>query len=117
MWIKVCGIRDRQTAREVAQSEIDAIGLNFYANSPRFVTTDEAMEISNLIPVRIERIGVFVNHSIRSKLPLECGAVARRRVAFVCGRVATAAAGNEIDSCLADVDGGISRTGAVSGRG
>ena len=64
MWIKVCGIRDRQTAREVAQSEIDAIGLNFYANSPRFVTTDEAMEISNLLPVRIERVGVFVNHSI-----------------------------------------------------
>ena len=64
MWIKICGIRDRETARQVAQTGIDAIGLNFYPRSPRHVAIEEAIAISNILPQEIARVGVFVNHSI-----------------------------------------------------
>ena len=63
MWIKVCGIRDRATAVSVAELGVDAIGLNFYSRSPRSVTREEAIEISNALPEGILRVGVFVNHT------------------------------------------------------
>lgn len=64
MWIKVCGIRDRSTARQVAEFDVDAIGLNFYSRSPRSVTAVEAKEISTILPPRVARVGVFVNHPL-----------------------------------------------------
>ena len=66
MWVKVCGIRDRVTALRVAEMGVDAIGLNFYESSPRFVTLEEAFEISESLPSEVEKVGVFVNHPIRS---------------------------------------------------
>ena len=64
MWIKVCGIRDCQTACQLADLEIDAIGLNFFSRSPRFVPADEAKSISRILPPTIARVGVFVNQAI-----------------------------------------------------
>ena len=64
MWVKVCGIRDRKTARDVAEIGVDAIGLNFYSGSPRSVAADEAMEISKILPAEVTKVGVFVNHSL-----------------------------------------------------
>ena len=64
MWVKVCGIRDRKTARDLAEIGVDAIGLNFYSGSPRVVVVDEAREISKILPSQVVKVGVFVNHSI-----------------------------------------------------
>ncbi len=64
MWVKVCGIRDRKTARDLAEIGVDAIGLNFYSASPRVVEADEALEISKILPSEVVKVGVFVNHSI-----------------------------------------------------
>ena len=64
MWIKICGIRDCETALQVAKSGADAIGLNFYSRSPRSVTIDQAVEISLNLPPEVERVGVFVNHPV-----------------------------------------------------
>lgn len=64
MWIKICGIRDRETARRVAEVGINAVGLNFYPRSPRLVAIDEAIEISKILPTEVARVGVFVNHSL-----------------------------------------------------
>lgn len=64
MWVKICGVRDCQTARQMADFEIDAIGLNFYSRSPRFVSTDEAKAISRIVPPKIARVGVFVNQTV-----------------------------------------------------
>ena len=64
MWMKVCGIRDSETARQISELDIDAIGLNFYHGSSRVVTVDEACEISRILPAKIDRVGVFVNHSV-----------------------------------------------------
>ena len=75
MWIKVCGIRDSQTARQVAELDINAVGLNFFARSPRFVSADDAKQISEIIPSKIARVGLFVNHPISQVevLANECG--------------------------------------------
>ncbi|WP_010582219.1 phosphoribosylanthranilate isomerase [Schlesneria paludicola] len=65
MWIKVCGVRDLETARQLAELKVDAIGLNFYASSPRVVSIDIAEAISKSISRDVSRVGVFVNHPIR----------------------------------------------------
>ncbi len=41
----------------------DAIGLNFFAESPRFVSPDVALDVASSLPPGISRIGVFVNAS------------------------------------------------------
>lgn len=63
-WIKVCGIRDVFTAQAAATAGVSAIGLNFFAKSPRSVTFDQASQIAASIAAsHTEPIGLFVNHS------------------------------------------------------
>lgn len=64
MWIKICGIRDVETAQAAAQAGADAIGLNFYAQSPRVVAPAIAAEIVASLSAATEPIGVFVNHTV-----------------------------------------------------
>jgi len=68
MWIKICGIRDIETATQIADLNPDAIGLNFFAKSPRSVDAETAARISEALPAGIERIGLFVNHSLQEVL-------------------------------------------------
>lgn len=63
MWIKICGIRDLDTALAVARLGPQAIGLNFYEESPRVVAPHVAAEIVRLLPAEVEPVGVFVNHT------------------------------------------------------
>lgn len=74
MWVKVCGVRDRAAAVKIAELGADAIGLNFYSRSPRFVEPEIAVEIAQALPEGVERIGVFVNHPIRNieRIAAEC---------------------------------------------
>ena len=64
MWIKICGIRDVETALAVAALEPQAIGLNFFDRSPRQVSPEVAAEIVTRLPKSVEPVGVFVNHSV-----------------------------------------------------
>lgn len=64
MWVKICGIRDLETAAAVAELRPDAVGLNFYGRSPRCVDPNTAAEIVGRLPVEVASVGVFVNHSI-----------------------------------------------------
>ncbi len=64
MWIKVCGLRDVATAVAVAAERCDAIGLNFFAKSPRSVSRSVAQEIAAVMPENVEVVGLFVNHSL-----------------------------------------------------
>ncbi len=64
MWIKICGIRDIATARFLVEQGVDAIGLNFYAPSPRSVTRAQAAEIANAVRGQVTLVGLFVNHSV-----------------------------------------------------
>lgn len=63
MWIKICGVRDLDTAVAAARAGASAIGFNFYRESPRFVPMETAAEIVAQLPAGVEPVGVFVNHS------------------------------------------------------
>lgn len=63
MWVKICGIRDEATAEQICRLAPDAIGLNFYAKSPRSVGKDIAANIAAITGDSVQRVGVFVNHS------------------------------------------------------
>jgi phosphoribosylanthranilate isomerase len=68
MLVKICGIRDVESALAAAGSGADAIGLNFYAKSPRVVTPAAAADIVARLRGQarnlVEAVGVFVNHSV-----------------------------------------------------
>lgn len=64
MWIKICGLRDAEMAAQIADLHPDAIGLNFYAKTPRVVDVDTAAQIVSALPESIESVGLFVNHSL-----------------------------------------------------
>lgn len=68
MWVKICGIRDVETAEQIVSLKPDAIGLNFFAKSPRYVDRSVAAEISAILPREIESVGLFVNHELNDVL-------------------------------------------------
>jgi phosphoribosylanthranilate isomerase len=57
--VKICGITRIEDAQAVAQAGADAIGLVFYAKSPRNVEIDQAAEISQSVPPFITRVALF----------------------------------------------------------
>jgi phosphoribosylanthranilate isomerase len=59
--IKICGVTRPEDAAEIAAAGADAIGLNFYAGSPRFVEDSLAAEIIAALPAEVAKVGVFVN--------------------------------------------------------
>jgi len=59
--IKVCGVVRPKDAVLAAQLGADAIGINFYSKSPRFVDFQQARQIASLLPVAVELVGVFVD--------------------------------------------------------
>lgn len=61
MFIKICGITSVADARMVAGTGVQAIGLNFFPESPRFVQPATALEIIQNLPPFVESVGVFVN--------------------------------------------------------
>lgn len=61
--IKVCGLTDAKTAAACAALKIDAIGLVFYAKSPRCVSDAQAEEITAAVNGQAAVVGVFVDES------------------------------------------------------
>lgn len=59
--IKICGITEPETAAEIAKLGVQAIGLVFFPKSRRCVTSAQAFEISQALPEKVKKIGVFVN--------------------------------------------------------
>ncbi len=62
--IKICGITTPADAQAAAHFGADAIGLNFYPRSPRYVTEAQAAEILRSLPPFVEPIGLYVNESL-----------------------------------------------------
>lgn len=62
--VKICGITNLEDARLAARLGADALGFNFYEKSSRFVTPIAAAAMINELDEPIEKVGVFVNHSI-----------------------------------------------------
>ncbi len=59
--VKICGITRIEDAFNAVERGADAIGLVFYAQSPRSVTISQAIEIANNIPAFVSVVGLFVN--------------------------------------------------------
>lgn len=61
MWTKICGVRDAETAAQIAALKPSAIGLNFYPKSARYVNLAEARRIALTVSGATTLVGVFVN--------------------------------------------------------
>ncbi len=61
LWIKVCGIKSIEDAKLVEKLGFNAIGLNFYPGSKRYIPPEEAKKISKA--TRIKKVGIFVNEN------------------------------------------------------
>jgi phosphoribosylanthranilate isomerase len=59
--VKICGITRIADARAAAEAGADAIGLNFYPPSPRFLSIERAREIRDALPPFVQTVAIFVN--------------------------------------------------------
>lgn len=69
--IKICGITREIDAIDAVQAGADAIGLVFYAPSPRAVTIGQAQAIVKSIPPFVSVVGLFVDadaHEVKQVL-------------------------------------------------
>ena len=62
--VKVCGITSPNNGRAVCDAGADAVGLNFFEGSSRFVDFAVAGRIAGALPKGVVRTGLFVNAPI-----------------------------------------------------
>jgi phosphoribosylanthranilate isomerase len=62
--IKICGVTTAKDAAMAAELGADAVGVNFWPGSKRYVDPAEAAPILAAIPAGILKVGVFVNARI-----------------------------------------------------
>jgi len=58
--LKICGVRSESDARELIRIGVDALGVNFWPKSKRYLDPSEALWLKGLAG-EILRVGVFVN--------------------------------------------------------
>jgi phosphoribosylanthranilate isomerase len=63
--VKIEGLRDPATAMKIAQMGADAIGVVF-AESPRWVSPEQARAIVDVLPPWVATVGVFVDADART---------------------------------------------------
>ena len=73
--IKICGITSVKDALMIAQAGANWIGLNFWAPSPRSISSERAKEIVDALPSHIQTVGVFVDEQTEemNRIASECG--------------------------------------------
>lgn len=59
--VKICGITRPDDALAAARAGADAVGLVFYAKSPRAVTINEAQGVARALPPFVTTVGLFVD--------------------------------------------------------
>lgn len=74
--IKICGITRPEDGVVAARLGADAVGLVFYARSPRAVTIEQAREVIAALPPLLTTVGLFVDpdpafvEEVLSEVPL-----------------------------------------------
>lgn len=61
--VKICGINDLKALEASVSGGARFAGFVFYKDSPRFVTIEEAQNLSQNTPKGVRRVGVFVDPS------------------------------------------------------
>ena len=75
--IKICGLTRPEDIQSSICAGADAIGMVFYASSPRYVTADRASALAALVPPFVTRVGLFVNEdpaavrAVMTAVPME----------------------------------------------
>ena len=75
--IKVCGITSVEDVRAAVAAGADAIGLVFYAKSPRYVTPEQAAAIARAVGPFVTTVGLFVDagraevEAVLAQVPLQ----------------------------------------------
>jgi phosphoribosylanthranilate isomerase len=64
--IKVCGVITPEDAGSAAALGADAVGLNFYEGSPRFIPPEVARAILRHLPPFVEPVGLFVEQPLHT---------------------------------------------------
>jgi phosphoribosylanthranilate isomerase len=59
--IKICGITTPADAELLAELAVEAVGLNFYPTSPRYVTPSQARDLVRHLGPFVAPVGVFVS--------------------------------------------------------
>ena len=68
VFVKICGITQLKDAQAAVALGADALGFNFYLNSPRYVSPEAARVIIaaldlGVLNTAVQCVGVFVNES------------------------------------------------------
>ena len=61
--VKICGITSQRDAAAACSAGADAIGLVFYARSPRHVSIEDASAIALAVPPFVSRVALFKDAS------------------------------------------------------
>ena len=61
---KICGITSVRDARDAVLAGADAIGLNRYPRSARYVSVQQAVDIVAVVPAFVTTVGLFVNANV-----------------------------------------------------
>lgn len=69
--IKICGIRDLETALVCAHAGADAVGFVFHPQSSRFIEPEEAADVMLMLPPLLTSVALFVNVSFERFCDLE----------------------------------------------
>ncbi len=76
--VKICGFTRVEEAVYAANNGVDAIGLVFYAKSPRNVTIEQAINIINALPAFTTVVALFVDEpearirEVLARVPVDC---------------------------------------------
>jgi phosphoribosylanthranilate isomerase len=75
--IKICGITRKTDIDWAVQLGADALGVNFYPSSPRYLDTNTAATILRGTPPFVTVVGVFVNENLTAmtKISQEVGRI------------------------------------------
>lgn len=68
IWVKICGLTTLKDAAAISALDDgpDAVGLNFYSMSKRFVTPEQACDLRAELGDSIDVFGVFVNERLEN---------------------------------------------------